>query len=189
MIISKEQFNREKGSYKRLSLIKTDKNGTEYYSAIMTCPRCEGKGTIYTKVVNGVLIPAEPDSGVCWKCLGERVIDAKIKVFTAEHAAKLEQNRQKRIDAKIQAAEKKMEEKRDNTINSNVELGYQKINFSVDEWVADFRVDFSKYPYYRKVTETAKAVLLRFIEKLDQSDYSGIDRWVPLRAFHEKGEK
>lgn len=39
----------------------------------MVCDRCGGKGIFYTRVHNGVPIPAIPDNGVCYRCLGSGI--------------------------------------------------------------------------------------------------------------------
>ena len=69
-------------------LIKTDKNGTKYYSDC-TCQRCGGKGRIsYYSFIEG---------GICFECGGSGVSKERItKVYTPEYAEKLEAKRQEK---------------------------------------------------------------------------------------------
>lgn len=48
------------------------KEGTDVvmHTPSNVCPRCGGKGIFYTRVHNGVPVPAMPDKGVCYRCLG-----------------------------------------------------------------------------------------------------------------------
>lgn len=44
-------------------------------SVKVVCDRCGGAGIIYTGVHNGEPVPAHPDNGVCYKCLGKKVVE------------------------------------------------------------------------------------------------------------------
>lgn len=72
--------------HKRWTYIRTDRNGTRYFSDC-TCGRCGGRGFIdgYRYV----------DGGRCYECWGSGVTDHPdtVKVYTPEHAEKLEKQR------------------------------------------------------------------------------------------------
>lgn len=91
-------------------LIKIDRNGTKYWSVQTTCPRCMGRGIFYVGVHNGSLVPAQPDSGVCYRCNGTGKVDGTVKEYTAEHRAKLDEQKAKR-DAKREAEKAEREAK------------------------------------------------------------------------------
>lgn len=77
-------------------LVRTDKNGTEYYESY-TCQRCGGTGEIPTyKFING---------GICYECGGSGKSKRRIwKKYTPEYAEKLEQKRAAK--AIVQASER-----------------------------------------------------------------------------------
>lgn len=83
--------------------IRTDKNGTKYYEALIECPRCNGvkKFEVYKDIENGV----------CFQCDGAGTIKKNLKEYTPEHEAKLEKQREKR-QAKKEEKLRKAEEKR-----------------------------------------------------------------------------
>ena len=85
--------------------IKTDKNGTRYFSEKHICDRCGNlMGGLYcVGTMNDQLIASPVDAGVCWKCHGEGFIWETVKEYTPEHLAKLEKQRAKR-EAKRLAA-------------------------------------------------------------------------------------
>lgn len=74
-------------------LIRTDKNGTQYYES-SDCPRCGGTGFIqYYGHVEG---------GVCFKCQGSGFSGIRHwKVYTPEHAAELEQRKEDRFHMRL----------------------------------------------------------------------------------------
>lgn len=78
------------------TLIRVDKNGTEYYEGFEKCDRCDGKGIYYIGVLNGRLLPSPVDQGVCFKCGGSGEQRAKWKIYTPEYEKKLEERRAKR---------------------------------------------------------------------------------------------
>lgn len=182
-----EQFEEYKKKYSRLKYVKTDNNGTQYYDGVCSCPRCNGDGTVYKAVVNGVPIPCEPDSGVCYRCGGRRVIEATIKVFTPEHAEKLAKQRAKRNPMSLLTPEERMAQLEQKRIEENKERGYKPIDFTLEEWVAQIP---SAYKIYRIVNQTEKAILIRCI--YDYKEYEGYlpyERWYPKKAIHFKEEK
>lgn len=178
-----EQFEQYKANYKRLALIKTDNNGTQYYEGVCTCPRCNGVGIVYKGVHNGELVPHTPDSGVCYRCGGAKVIPATIKVFTKEHAEQLE----KRREAKLQKELKAKEQAKVDTVTANKKLGYKEVDFEVDEWV-HFN-DLSLYKYYRIARQTERAYLLHLVGTLEVADKWAHEEWIPIRAIHFSKEE
>ncbi len=78
------------------TLIRVDKNGTQYYEGFEPCDRCNGEGIFFIGVCNGHLVPSHVDQGICFKCGGSKVQRAKWKIYTPEYEAKLEERRAKR---------------------------------------------------------------------------------------------
>lgn len=70
------------------TLIRVDRNGTEYHEGPVTCERCGGLGVIsgYKHVFGGV----------CFECNGLGVVTKKWKVYTPEHEEKLRLKRLER---------------------------------------------------------------------------------------------
>lgn len=88
--------------HKRWSYVRTDRNGTRYF-ADYRCTRCGGRGGW------------EGWPGyVCYECGGSgRAEKAEVyKVYTPAHAAKLEAQRNKRAQAKLEARLAKLREER-----------------------------------------------------------------------------
>lgn len=70
------------------TLIRTDKNGTRYYSFTCPCSKCNGRGYIdYYKHVEG---------GVCFDCNGTGIYEGTEKVYTDEYLAKKAEMAEKR---------------------------------------------------------------------------------------------
>lgn len=180
-VYTKTQFNDTRKNYRNLLLVKTDKNGSDYYEADCTCDRCGGEGVIYAGRLNGELITVRPDNGVCWKCNGSRVMPVKIKVMTDEYGAKLEEKKKEKIQQNIEEAHRRMEEKLTMIRESNMHLGYKSIDFTLDEWVG---INLEKYKFYRIAVKTSKAYLIKLLDDIYKDDTHSIDRWVPISAFH-----
>lgn len=81
------------------TLIRVDKNGTKYYTGMVECDRCNGKGIYYIGVHNGKPLPSWVDQGICFKCLGSGKVEGKWKEYTPEYEAKLEAKRQAKREA------------------------------------------------------------------------------------------
>lgn len=183
--ITQSQFAQSK-QYSRMSLIKTDKNGSQYYEGFCPCPRCNGKGIVYTHVLNGQPVPAMPDSGVCWKCLGAKVVKAKIKVVTDDYAKVLEA---KHVDKKVKTVEeanKKLEEAKQYRVKRNLELGYKEVDFTFAEWFEGPLNLYFGWKYCRVVKETEKACLLSFTNFLDIEESNMYQTWLPKKAIVKK---
>lgn len=82
--------------------LKTDHNGTKYFSERVVCDRCNGLTKFVVGIHNGEPVIARPDDGTCYKCNGVGFLDVIVKEYTPEHAAKLEAARIRR-QAKKQA--------------------------------------------------------------------------------------
>ena len=180
-VYTKTQFNDTRKNYRNLLLVKTDKNGSDYYEANCTCDRCMGEGLIYAGRVNGKLVTVIPDNGVCWKCNGSRIMPVKVKVMTDEYGAKLEEKRKEKIQQNIEEAHKRMEEKRTMIRESNMHLGYKSIDFTLDEWVG---INLEKFKFYRIAVKTSKAYLIHLLDDIYKDDCQSVDRWVTISAFH-----
>ena len=71
-----------------------EKNGKLYVMAETPCDRCSGKGIVISHVENGILIPVQPDSGICYKCGGKKVIEKEIRLYTDEEFARMERSKE-----------------------------------------------------------------------------------------------
>lgn len=92
--------------HKRWSYIRTDRNGTRYFSD-STCPRCGGRGRL--ECYNYV------EGGLCFECGGSGISKGEIiKVYTPEHAEKLRLQREAR--AQKVAAEREEKAKADRPV-------------------------------------------------------------------------
>lgn len=85
-------------------LIKTDRNGTKYFSVTDICPRCGGRGDYILGVYN---------YGVCFLCGGTGKKNYTVKEYTPEHEAKLEARRKAKQEKRIAEAAKYAEEHAD----------------------------------------------------------------------------
>lgn len=100
-------------SYKNAQIIdRLVKNGKPYARIKMKCDRCGGHGIFAVGVHNGCLVPAQPDNGMCYKCLGSGVIVEEVRDYTeAEFAsmqrAKAKRDEKKRAEYERQAAERR----------------------------------------------------------------------------------
>lgn len=84
-------------------LVKTDKNGTQYFHHTSTCGRCNGTGIIsYYIPLNG---------GECYECWGSGIVEWNSKEYTPEYEAKLQAQREKRFEKKKAAEMAKASEK------------------------------------------------------------------------------
>ena len=172
--IKRSEFEANKADYSKLTLVKTYNNGSEDYSYNCECPRCMGKGIVYTHVLNGVPIPATPDSGICYLCGGSRVISAKIHVVSDEaFSNKIEKARAK--------AEINMKKAVDDLIARRINEGYKSVDFDIADWFTDSNVGLFKNGYYHIEKETEKAVLISFVGSLDIFDDYLI--WMPKKAI------
>lgn len=96
-------------------LLKIDKNGTKYWSKMVKCWKCNGRGTLsWTSYRNGV----------CFDCDGFGEYEEIEKEYTPEYQAKLEARRAKR-------AEKKMAEERAKAHELNLKF-FAKNGFNAD---------------------------------------------------------
>ena len=89
------------------TFVRTDRNGTQYFTMKVRCWRCNGYGTYYMGVHNGELVPSSVANGVCFRCGGTGWELETVKEYTPEYAAKLAARRAKKAaaDAKKRAAE------------------------------------------------------------------------------------
>lgn len=83
------------------TLIRVDRNGTEYHEGKVTCERCGGLGVIsgYKHVFGGV----------CFECNGDGVVNKTWKVYTPEHAEKLRLKKELRDTEKATILRKKID--------------------------------------------------------------------------------
>lgn len=111
---SKSDFEESKANYSNLTVERTDRNGTEYISAIQSCWKCMGNKIFdcWGHVANGV----------CFACNGSGFNNIKIKVMTDEHYNKLAEKKALKI-------QKEREERIANSVKVNEEFLIDR-NFS-----------------------------------------------------------
>ena len=84
-------------SYKDAQIItKFVKNGKAYARIKKKCDRCGGHGIFAVGVHNGCLVPAMPDNGVCYKCLGSGFIIDEVRDYTEAEFASMQRAKAKR---------------------------------------------------------------------------------------------
>lgn len=181
--LTKEQLQSNKENYKRLNLYKTDNNGSDYYHCFCSCDRCNGEGIVYVAKLNDRLVPATPDSGICWKCGGAKWINTDIKVMTEEHARYLSEQRAKRDAKKHLEAEQRMEETANKIYQNNLKE-YHPVDFTLRDWFKEnIHLDISVYKYYKVDYQTDKAMFIKFMCDLHDPEIRSRDRWIPIKAF------
>ena len=90
-----------------LSLVKTDRDGTQYFEGVQKCWKCFGN-----KVFD---VWGHVCGGVCFACNGTGVNPCKVKVMTDEHYQKLE-------DKRIAKQQKAIDERKAHTSELNAEF-------------------------------------------------------------------
>lgn len=129
------------------------KEGKLYVKAKCKCPRCGGLGIIVARVENDQLIPIPVDQGICYQCLGAKVVTKEIRLYTDEEYARMEK-------ANAKAAEKR-EAEREAKIKAEYADNKRK-------WIADngFNEEGNTFIYAKNdsydVKEDLKAVGFKF---------------------------
>ena len=79
-------------------LIKTDKNGTQYWNTLVPCDRCGGDGVYKWGAMISRMgcAPVPQYSGTCFKCNGAGKVWEIVKEYTPEYRAKLDAANEKR---------------------------------------------------------------------------------------------
>ena len=89
-------------SYQDMEILKINEN--EHKALIKEkCDRCGGRGFIVARVENGKMIPIPVDSGICYKCNGEKYLTKWVKAYTEKEYEKYEASQER---AKAKRAEK-----------------------------------------------------------------------------------
>lgn len=93
------------------TLIKTDRNGTQYWEDYV-CPKCDGKGKIYYYYhVKG---------GICFLCNGTGSYRTHWRTYTPEYEAKLEARRAEKRQRKV------------DEFNANISEHYKELGLNAD---------------------------------------------------------
>ena len=99
-------------SYKDAQVIERyTKEGKAYARVKITCDRCGGRGIFAVGVHNGQLVPAQPDAGMCYKCLGAGYLIKEVRDYSQVEYERMQRAKAKRESAK-QAQRELEEEKR-----------------------------------------------------------------------------
>lgn len=84
-------------SYKDAQVITNFvKDGKAYARIKMTCDRCGGHGIFAVGVHNGQLVPAQPDAGMCYKCLGKGYVIDEVRDYTQAEFDRMQKAKAKR---------------------------------------------------------------------------------------------
>ena len=86
------------------------------------CDRCGGLGFIVTRVENDQYIPIPVDSGICYKCNGEKVIRKWVKAYTEEEMDKYIASQERAKERRIEKAEQERQEKLNKSKENQEEL-------------------------------------------------------------------
>lgn len=170
--IKKSEFNPQE--YNRLTLLDTHKNGNETYEYECECDRCEGTGKPILGMCNGKPMHYVPDEGICYKCWGSGKVTQKLKVLTDEQWEK----REEKIRLSIKKANENFEQRRQEIIDKHIAEGYKEIDFTIAKW---FSYNLCDSHYYRVIKETAKAMCIAFMDKLDDGVHC--EHWFPKSAI------
>lgn len=92
------------------TLIRVDRNGTKYYSGLVTCDRCGGAGGSDNWAYTG---------WTCYECGGTGKVQGFWKEYTPEYQAKLDAKRQERAAKRQAKAEAEADEKRKEWLERN----------------------------------------------------------------------
>lgn len=113
------------------TLIRVDKNGTEYHEGMVKCPKCGGLGKIscYDYI----------DGGICYNCDGSGKTHQKWKIYTPEHEAKLDKKR------------KLAQEKRSERLNAKYEKEQRDRVERAARWEAQKLGELAKLKYIGSV--------------------------------------
>lgn len=116
-------------SYKDIQIItKFVKNGKAYARIKMKCDRCGGHGIFAVGVHNGCLVPAMPDNGVCYKCLGSGFIIDEVRDYTEAEFASMQRAKAKRDAVKQAESERRAAERREkNNKNMLTQHGFKDV--------------------------------------------------------------
>ena len=105
----------------KLTYVRTDRNGTQYFEKKVRCWRCDGYGIYFMGVHNGNLIPSSVADGVCFRCGGRGWEVETVKEYTPEYAAKLEARRAKKAAAEAAKREEERAEREAEQIRREAE--------------------------------------------------------------------
>lgn len=92
------------------TLIRVDRNGTKYYSGLVTCERCGGAGGHDKWAYTG---------WTCYECGGTGKVQGTWKEYTEEYRAKLDAKAQERAAKRQAKAEAEADEKRKEWLTRN----------------------------------------------------------------------
>ena len=97
-------------SYQNAEIVKVNEETKKAYIK-ERCDRCGGTGIIASRVENGHIIPIPVDSGICYKCNGNKFITKWVKAYTEEEYAKYEAAQTRAKERKAEKAEQERQEK------------------------------------------------------------------------------
>lgn len=164
-------------------LIKTDKNGTQYFHHRGTCGRCNGTGIVACYIpING---------GECFECWGSGVTEWDSKEYTPEYEAKLQAQREKRFEKKKAAEMAKASEKNAKFFENNGFTPDGKTYFVLgntydakDELKAKGAKWDNASRHWHMSTKPEGFETLEFdVTELYDSNYAGVYEWNSWKRF------
>ena len=175
--IRQSQFN--PNNYKKLNLIRNHRDGTATYTYEDTCDRCNGLGVIISHVCNGKPVLVHPDDGICYKCLGTKVMTRRIRTVLDS----VMDEQEAKYKAEAEEAASRWEQMRQETIQRHINEGYKKVDFKIAGWFFGEQqpVAFNHTDYYIIKRDTGKAVLISYIDNLEAE--VSYEQWFPKKAI------
>lgn len=119
------------------TLIKVDRNGTKYFSGLVTCSRCGGAGGAKQWAYTG---------WTCYECGGTGKVAGTWKEYTPEYEAKLEERRRKRAEKYQREHEQEIRERQEDRAKEEAKKKAEQERKEAEE-----RAEKAKSQYYGSV--------------------------------------
>lgn len=125
------------------TLIRVDRNGTKYYSGMVTCDRCGGAGGADKWAYTG---------WNCYKCGGTGKVQGTWKEYTPEYEAKLEERRSKRAEKYMKEHEQEIKEREEARAKAEAEKKAEMERLEAEE-----RAEKAKSQHYGNIGDKIEA--------------------------------
>ena len=166
--MTRKQFDSMIPTYKRIKLSKTYKNGSEDYTCVGVCAKCNGTGHLTWTSVN---------QGVCYSCDGTGEITFTIHIITEEQEKTRKLKIKERQEQQLIERAKQKEE--------NIARGYKLVDFKLAGWFCNEKHDvaYMKDYYYLIIKETSKAICINYLADIESKPYETFNEWFPKSAI------
>lgn len=168
-------------------LVKTDKNGTQYFHCTDRCGKCGGTGIINMYIpING---------GECFDCGGSGISEWDEKEYTPEYEAKLQAQREKREAKKLEKAKAEAAEKNAEFFQNNGFTQDGKTYFVLGntyEIKEELKAQGAKWDnaskhWHMATKPEGREVLEISVDEMYDTDYAGRYDWRYWKSFTEEG--